>query len=182
MIPSPVVKIQIIGMKVCLRCKGKTLLSVFNKLLNTKSLLSMSSNVLPLSLKQTFPPIIWIFTGIKSRLTFKIFSTLFKSLKNTLKKLNFRMGLLILDHCACLLLRNRFDFEFELSRPQGLVKWQKVICASWFLVLFLFGFDNINVFVLFFLKSSFLLQKFSITEWMTDRGRGLWVAGSLDLG
>ena len=46
------------------------------------------------------------------------------------------MGLLILDHCACLLLRNRFDFEFELSRPQGLVKWQKVICASWFLVLF----------------------------------------------
>ena len=46
------------------------------------------------------------------------------------------MGLLILDHCACLLLRNQFDFEFELSRPQGQVKWQKVICASWFLVLF----------------------------------------------
>ena len=38
----------------------------------------MPSNVLPLSLKQTFPPIIWIFTegdGIKSRLLFKIFST-----------------------------------------------------------------------------------------------------------
>ena len=48
-------------------------------------------------------------------------------------------------------------------------------------VFVLFVFDN-NVFVLFFLKSSFLLQKFSITEWMTDRGRGLWVAGSLDLG
>ena len=45
----------------------------------------------------------------------------------------------------------------------------------------LFLFDN-NVFALFFLKSSFLLQKFSITEWMTDSGRGLWVAGSLDLG
>ena len=37
-----------------------------------------SSNVLPLRLKQTFPPKIWIFTegdGIKSRLPFKIFST-----------------------------------------------------------------------------------------------------------
>ena len=39
------------------------------------------SNVLPLHLKQTFPPRIWIFTkgegdGIESRLTFKIFSTL----------------------------------------------------------------------------------------------------------
>ena len=46
-------------------------------------------------------------------------------------------------------------------------------------VFVLFVFDN-NVFVLFFLKSSFFLQKFPITEWMTDRG--LWVAGSLDLG
>ena len=41
----------------------------------------MFSNVLPLQLKQTFLPIIWIFTegegdGIKSRLPFKIFSTL----------------------------------------------------------------------------------------------------------
>ena len=39
----------------------------------------MSSNVLPLHLKQTFPLIIWIFTegdGIESRLPFKIFSTL----------------------------------------------------------------------------------------------------------
>ena len=41
----------------------------------------MPSNVLPLHLKQTFPPIIWIFTegegdGNESRLTFKIFSTL----------------------------------------------------------------------------------------------------------
>ena len=41
----------------------------------------MPSNVLPLRLKQIFPPIIWIFTEgegdeIESRLPFKIFSTL----------------------------------------------------------------------------------------------------------
>ena len=39
------------------------------------------SNVLPLHLKHTFPPIIWIFIegvgdGIESKLPFKIFSTL----------------------------------------------------------------------------------------------------------
>ena len=37
-IPSPSVKIQIMDGKVCLRCKGKTLLGVINKLLKTKSL------------------------------------------------------------------------------------------------------------------------------------------------
>ena len=38
----------------------------------------MPSYVLPLHLKQTFPPIIWIFNvdGIESKLPFKIFSTL----------------------------------------------------------------------------------------------------------
>ena len=41
----------------------------------------MPSNVLPLHLKLTFPPIIWIFTesegdGIESRLPFEIISTL----------------------------------------------------------------------------------------------------------
>ena len=36
--PSPSVKIQIIGGKVCLRCKGKTLLGLVNKLLETKGL------------------------------------------------------------------------------------------------------------------------------------------------
>ena len=46
-----------------------------------KSSLKTHGNVLPLHLKQTFPCIIWIFTkgkgdGIKSRLPFKIFSTL----------------------------------------------------------------------------------------------------------
>ena len=35
--PSPSVKIQIMGGKVCLRCKGKTLLGIVYKLLKTKS-------------------------------------------------------------------------------------------------------------------------------------------------
>ena len=42
-------------------------------------MLTTPSNVLPLNVKQTFPPIIWVFTedeGIKTRLPFKIFSTL----------------------------------------------------------------------------------------------------------
>ena len=52
-----------------------------NKLFVFKSLLTTASNVLPLHLKQTFPPTIWIFTEgvgdwIESRLPFKIFSTL----------------------------------------------------------------------------------------------------------
>ena len=56
-----------------------TLLGVVNKLF--KSFLTTSSNVLPLHLKQTLSSIIGIFTegegdGIKSRLPFKIFSTL----------------------------------------------------------------------------------------------------------
>ena len=54
-----------------------------NKLFFFKSLLTTPTNVLPLHLKQTFPPIIWIFNegegdGIKFRLPFKIFSTLSK--------------------------------------------------------------------------------------------------------
>ena len=53
------------GGKVCLRCKGRTLLGVLNKLITSRKLL----------------PIIWIFTEgegdwIESRLPFKIFSTL----------------------------------------------------------------------------------------------------------
>ena len=60
LIPLPLlsVKIQVMGGKLCLRCKGKTLLGVVNKLLKTKSLLTTASNVLPLHLKQSFPPII----------------------------------------------------------------------------------------------------------------------------
>ena len=45
--PSPSVKIQIMGGKVCLRCKCKTLLGVVNNLLITKNLLTSPSNVLP---------------------------------------------------------------------------------------------------------------------------------------
>jgi len=41
--PSPSVKIQIMGGKVCWRCKGKTLMGVVNKLLKTNK----SSNFLP---------------------------------------------------------------------------------------------------------------------------------------
>ena len=52
-----------------------------NKLFVLESLLTTPSNVLPLHLKQTFLPIIWIFTegesdGSDSRQPFKIFSTL----------------------------------------------------------------------------------------------------------
>ena len=49
--PSPSVKIRIMGGKVCLRCKGKTLLGVVNKLSKTKCLLTSPSNVLPYYLK-----------------------------------------------------------------------------------------------------------------------------------
>ena len=55
------------------------MLDVVKKLLNTKSLLPMHSNVLPLRFKQIFLPIILIFTEgdeIESRLPFKIFFTL----------------------------------------------------------------------------------------------------------
>jgi len=36
------VKIQIMGRKVCLSCKGKTLLGIFNKLLKTKNFVDIS--------------------------------------------------------------------------------------------------------------------------------------------
>ena len=45
--PSPSVKIQIMGGKYCLRCKGKTLQGVVNKLLKTKSVLTSPRNDLP---------------------------------------------------------------------------------------------------------------------------------------
>ena len=48
--PSPSVKIQIMGGKVCLRCKGKTLLGGVNRFLKTKSLLTSPSNGLLYSL------------------------------------------------------------------------------------------------------------------------------------
>ena len=75
------------GGKVCLRCKGKTLLGVVNKLFVFKSLLTTPSNVLPLHLKQTFLPKIWISNEgkgdrIESRLPFKIFCTLSMKFQN----------------------------------------------------------------------------------------------------
>ena len=45
--PLPSVEIQIMGGKVGLRCKGKTLLGVVNKLFFTKNLLTTPSNVWP---------------------------------------------------------------------------------------------------------------------------------------
>ena len=50
--PSPSEKIQIMGGKVCLRHKGKTLLGIVNKLFVFKSLLTTSRNVLPLHLSR----------------------------------------------------------------------------------------------------------------------------------
>ena len=49
--PSASVKIQIMDRKVCLRCKGKTLLGDNNKLFLFISLLTMPINVLPFYLK-----------------------------------------------------------------------------------------------------------------------------------
>ena len=76
MIPSPStsVKIQIMGGKFCLRCKGKTLLGVVNKLFVFKNLLTTPIMFTP----QANFPIIWIFTEgkgdrIKSRLPLKSF-------------------------------------------------------------------------------------------------------------
>ena len=44
--PSLSVKIQIMGGKVCLNCKGKIMLGIVNKLLKTKSFLTSPSNAL----------------------------------------------------------------------------------------------------------------------------------------
>ena len=49
--PLPSVKIQIVGRKVCLRCKGKTLLAIVNKFLKTKSLTTSPSHIFPYYLK-----------------------------------------------------------------------------------------------------------------------------------
>ena len=53
---SPSLKIQIMSGKVCLKCEGRTLLGVVNKLFKIRSLLTIPCNVLPLHLKQTFRP------------------------------------------------------------------------------------------------------------------------------
>ena len=58
LIPSPSVKIQIMGEIFCLRCKGKTLMRDVNKLFVFKSLLTQCPAIFYLHLKQNFPPII----------------------------------------------------------------------------------------------------------------------------
>ena len=64
--PSPSVKIQIMGRKICLKCKGKTLLSIVNKLLKTKSLLTRAMFCLITSSKLFHQP---EGDGIESRLS-----------------------------------------------------------------------------------------------------------------
>ena len=46
LIPSPSTSVKIMGGKVCLRCKGKTLLGVVNKLLKVKIFCPITSNKL----------------------------------------------------------------------------------------------------------------------------------------
>ena len=86
-----------------------------NKLFVFINLLTMPINVLPLHLKQTFPPIIWIFTegegdGMESRLPFKIFSTLN----------NFLMLIILTQKFAFLHMMN----YYFCSPPKLLTKWQ----------------------------------------------------------
>ena len=86
-----------------------------NKLFVFKTLLTTSSNVSPLHLKQTFPPIIWVFTegegdGMESRLPFKIFSTLN----------NFLMAIILTQKFAFLHMMN----YYFCSPPKLLTKWQ----------------------------------------------------------
>ena len=91
-----------------------------NKLFVFKSLLTTPSNVLPLHLKQTFPPTIWIFTegegdGIKSRLPFKTFSTLKKTLPST---------------------KECFDNGFSLLRPRKQARVSHMVVINFNLVNF----------------------------------------------
>ena len=74
--PSPSVKIQIMGGKVCLRCKGETLLGKVNKILKAK-FVDITQQCFAYYLQQTFPPMIWIFTQgeedeIETKLSFLI--------------------------------------------------------------------------------------------------------------
>ena len=56
-ISSPSTLVKIMGWKICLRYKGKTLLGLVNKLFVFKSLLTMPSNVLLSHMRQTLLPI-----------------------------------------------------------------------------------------------------------------------------
>ena len=85
----------------------------------------MPSNILPLHHKQTFPPIIWIFTegegdGIKSRLPSKIFSTLHISIQ---KGLSFSLLSLKTDVKNVILAINQLiGYPFDMKFPnQGTI-------------------------------------------------------------
>ena len=53
--PSPSVKIQIMGGKVCLRCKGKTLLGAVNKLMKNKKFVDIPQQCFSLLPQLSFP-------------------------------------------------------------------------------------------------------------------------------
>ena len=53
--PSPSVKIQIMGGKVCFRCKSKTLLGVVNKLLKTKKFVDITQQCFSLLFQVNLP-------------------------------------------------------------------------------------------------------------------------------
>jgi hypothetical protein len=53
--PSPPMKIQIMGGKVCLRCKGKTLLGIVNKLLEKKTFVDITQQCFALLSHANFP-------------------------------------------------------------------------------------------------------------------------------
>ena len=67
-IPSPSMKIQIMGGKFCTRCKGKTLLGIVNKVFKPKKCWHQPAMFCFIT---SFPPMIWFFTdgegdGMKS--------------------------------------------------------------------------------------------------------------------
>ena len=94
-----------------------------NKLFIFKNLLTMPGNVLPLRLKQTVSPkspIIWIATegegdGIKSRLPFKIFSTLREKSIKTKKKMFARIAIRLL----CIKVCYNFMFVTQFLKRRG---------------------------------------------------------------
>ena len=55
LIPSPSMKIQTMGMKVCLMCKGKTLLGLVNKHLKTKKFVAITLQCFALLHQLNFP-------------------------------------------------------------------------------------------------------------------------------
>ena len=72
LIPSPSVKIQIMGGKVCLRCKGKYWRAYSHQNFENIKFVDINQQCFALLPQVNFPAKIWIFTegdGIKSRLS-----------------------------------------------------------------------------------------------------------------